>query len=181
MFQFRRRTRLERNALNHNQALDQSLQLLAAGKPGDAAIILSRMAKEMEDSNHPRRAANLYAQAAHAFADAQDAKAALAQSRTAMQLFLQYQMAQRALQFYANITRKLRRKGMASAAQALQDEYGPQIGLDATPPISPAPHHTGRLPVACPQCGGPIHPDEADWVDDHTAQCVYCGVLIQSS
>ena len=181
MFRFRRRARLGQFTLAQNQALNQSLHLLANGKPGEAALILSRIAKEMEDSHHPRRAANLFAQAAHAFADAQDANAALAQSQAALRLFLQYQMAQRALQFYSNITRKLRNKGMASAAQTLTNEFESQMDSVPARQTVSAPNHPEGLPVACPQCGGPIRPDEADWVDEHTIQCVYCGAMIQSS
>jgi hypothetical protein len=31
------------------------------------------------------------------------------------------------------------------------------------------------LPTHCPQCGASIRSDEVDWIDDHTAECTYCG------
>jgi len=171
---------MRRFAPPQNQILNQALQLLANGQPGEAALILDRLAHEMEAGNHPRRAANLHAQAAHAYADAHHAASTLAQSRAAMGLFLQFQMVPRAVQFYANITHKLRNKGMTAVADTLQEEFGPRVGPVPAQQSSPAMPHKGHLPVACPQCGGPIRPDEADWVDDRTIQCVYCGSLIQS-
>lgn len=31
------------------------------------------------------------------------------------------------------------------------------------------------LPLHCPSCGGPVRPDEVEWLDDSTAECPYCG------
>ena len=81
-------------------------QLLSAGKPNEAAPLFASLAKDMEDSHHPRRAANLHAQAAHAFTDSQNEPSALIQARKALSLFIQYQMVERTPRFYANITRK---------------------------------------------------------------------------
>lgn len=52
-------------------------QFLSAGKFNEAAPLFARLAKDMQDNHHPRLAANLHAQAAHAYADSQDEQAAL--------------------------------------------------------------------------------------------------------
>ena len=31
------------------------------------------------------------------------------------------------------------------------------------------------LPTHCPACGAGLRPDEAEWLDDLTAECAYCG------
>jgi len=31
------------------------------------------------------------------------------------------------------------------------------------------------LPLKCPTCGGPLRPDEVEWLDHVTAACPYCG------
>lgn len=31
------------------------------------------------------------------------------------------------------------------------------------------------LPLKCPSCGGPLRPDEVEWLDHVTAACPYCG------
>ena len=62
------------------QAMNQANQLVARGQPILAAPIFAQLASNLETSNHPRRAANLHAQAAHAFADGQDERDALVQA-----------------------------------------------------------------------------------------------------
>lgn len=156
-------------------------QLLSAGKPNEAAPLFARLAKDMEDSHHPRRAANLHAQAAHAFTDSQNEPSALIQARKALSLFIQYQMVERTPRFYANITRKMSHRGMINAAETLQKEYGGLVGPLPTA-IPPAPlEHRGTLPPACTQCGAPLRSDEIDWVDDQTVECGYCGALIKTT
>jgi len=35
------------------------------------------------------------------------------------------------------------------------------------------------LPARCPSCGAAVLPDEVEWLDESTAECAYCGSLIQ--
>src|SRR5450759_1587975 len=87
--------------------LQQANQLMTNGNAGQAAPLFAQLAAQMEASNHPRRAANLHARAAHAFADNQAGQMALGQARSALNLFITNQMTLRTPMFYANITRKL--------------------------------------------------------------------------
>jgi hypothetical protein len=161
------------------QTLNQANRFVANGQPGQAAPLFADVAGEMEATQHPRRAANLHAQAAHAYADSHNPQAALAQARAALTLFIQYQMVQRTPVFYTNITRKLTNNGMPNAAAALEKEFGSRVG--AVPaPVSLAAGQHGRLPTNCSKCGAPIHADEATWVDANTVECDYCGSLIRS-
>jgi hypothetical protein len=158
----------------HRQVQIQARELVAQGKFGQAAPLFAKLA-EVQSSDHPRRAANLHAQAAHAFADSQQEPAALLQARAALRLFLKYKMLQRTPVFYANIIRKLNKKGMKNAADALISEFGTQITA-----IPSAEQKHGILPTTCPQCGGPLHAERAKWVDANTVECEYCGSLIRS-
>ena len=160
------------------QAMNQANQLVASGQPILAAPIFTQLASAMETSNHPRRAANLHAQAAHAYADGLDEQDALAQARRALSLFIQYQMVQRTPVFYANITRKLTNKDMKNSAEALAKEFGPVVGGMPVPAPSAVPH--ASLPTNCPKCGAPLHPGEATWIDANTAECAYCGASIRA-
>ena len=162
------------NALKANR-------LLTAGHTGEAATIFADLAQEMETSQHPRRAANLHAQAAHAYADSQNESATLIQARVALTLFIQYKMFYRVPQFYTNITQKMTRKGMTNAVNLLHHEFGKQISeLPALNSPGGLKVH-GSLPTACPQCGAPMRRDEVEWVDDQTVECGYCGVLVKTS
>jgi hypothetical protein len=159
------------------QVLGQANQLVAQGKPGQAAPLFAELA-EVEGVDHPQRAANLHAQAAHAFADEQRGPAALIQARAALNLFLKFQMDKRTSMFYANITRKLNDDGMKKAADALISEFGPRVAALPVGAASAAQKH-GLLPTNCPQCGAPIHTGKAQWVDSNTVECAYCGSQIR--
>src|SRR5213593_2596009 len=84
--------------------LKQANRLMANGKAGEAAPLFAQLAAQMEATNHPRRAANLHARAAHAFADSQAGQMALGQARSALNLFIANGMALRTPMFYSNIT-----------------------------------------------------------------------------
>jgi hypothetical protein len=162
------------------QILSQANQLIADGHPGEAAQLFANLAQQLEASNHPRRAANLHAQAAHAYADDQDEANTLAQSRRALTLFLQYQMLDRAPRFYGNIERRLRARNMSKAAEALQTEFGQPVGSLPQPPALPQVPGQQRLPATCKQCGAPVRGDEVEWINQYSAECIYCGSVIQT-
>ncbi len=181
MFRRMRRIAFQSNPMNPIQleSLAKANQLVASGHPGQAAPLFATIAIEMETTAHPRRAANLHAQAAHAYADSQNEQAALDQARRALGLFIQSGMVNRIPVFYANITRKFDNKGMKSAADTLKGEFGSRIGpipQNPTPDLS----HKGSLPTNCTKCGAPIHQNDANWVDDQTIECDYCGSLIRA-
>jgi hypothetical protein len=162
------------------QILSQANRLIAEGHPGEAAQLFANLAQQMEASNHPRRAANLHAQAAHAYADDPDEPNALAHARRALTLFLQYQMLERAPRFYGNIQRKLRARNLSQAAEALQTEFGKQVGSLPQPQVQPQVPGQQRLPPTCSQCGAPVRGDEVEWINQYSAECIYCGSVIQT-
>jgi hypothetical protein len=164
--------------------LQQANRLMANGQAGTAAPLFAQLAAQMEATKHSRRAANLHARAAHAFADSQAGQLALGQARSALNLFIANGMALRVPMFYSNITRKLNNHDMQNAAQALQQEYGGRLGTGPARPALAASRaqarRRGSLPTSCPKCGAPVHGGEANWVDDNTAECDYCGALIRA-
>jgi uncharacterized Zn-finger protein len=179
------RTAMQNNSLTAAQieVLAKANQMAAAGNPAGAAPLFAEVAREL-DTPHPRRAANLHARAAHAYADANRPQLALEQARAALNLFIQYQMIARTPVFYANITRKLTNKGMTGAAAAIQNEFGGKVGSLPAQSQQGSGHpliRRGVLPTNCPKCGGPIHGDNVSWVDNQTIECEYCGTLIRST
>jgi hypothetical protein len=131
----------------------------------------------------------LHARAAHAYADSQTGQMALGQARSAMNLFIANGMVARAPVFFANITRKLNNHNMQNAANALHQEYGSRLheggprlrrrqgGMASAAPAAPT---HGTLPTSCPKCGAPVHGGEANWIDNNTAECDYCGALLRA-
>ena len=37
-----------------------------------------------------------------------------------------------------------------------------------------------RIPTECPKCGGPLSPEEIDWVGPLEAKCNYCGSTVRA-
>lgn len=160
--------------------LQRANRLMMEGRFVDAGDLLAQLAGGAQSRSHPRRAAELHARAAHSYADGSQEQPALAQAKSALTLFLQHQMAHRAPVFLSNITRKFTDKGMASAADSLQREFGSRVGpLPAEAQGGGSTPH-GVLPTACPQCGAPLNPQEVDWVDSSTAECRFCGSMVRT-
>jgi hypothetical protein len=178
---FRGRLTMQNDVLSASQieVLAKANQLISNNNPSDAAPLFAELAREL-DTPRPRRAANLHARAAHAYADSGNEQLALAQARAALTMFIQYRMINRTPVFFANITRKLTNKGMKNSASALQNEFANKVG---PMPAQPAQGSTkrGALPTNCPKCGAPVHGGEATWVDNQTAECDYCGTLIRAT
>ncbi|MFZ1040693.1 MAG: hypothetical protein WCA79_20945 [Anaerolineales bacterium] len=179
---FRRfRPAMQNDVLSASQieVLAKANQMVANGNSAGAAPFYAELAREL-DVPHPRRAANLHARAAHAYADAGNEQLALAQARAALTMFIQYRMLNRTPVFFTNITRKFNNKGMKNSASALQNEFGNRVG-PMPPQPAPGSAKRGILPTNCPKCGAPVHGDEATWIDNLTAECDYCGAAIRTA
>ncbi|MBI5034210.1 MAG: hypothetical protein HZB51_27125 [Chloroflexi bacterium] len=161
------------------QAVARANQLIANGKPEQAAQIFERLAQEAEQRGLVKPAANAHAQAAHAYTAAKNEQAALTHSRTALNQFLQLNLLERTPQFFVNITKRMRDNGWAAAADTLQKEFGDKVkALGGQGNIAST--QRSRLPSKCPHCAAPARSDEVDWIDATSAECIYCGGVIQT-
>jgi hypothetical protein len=77
------------------------------------------------------------------------------------------------------ITSEMREHGFEKEADAFV------ASLEAAlkhPLAAPAPaRQTPRLPPKCPFCGGTIHSGEAEWIDERSIACDYCGSVVQAA
>ena len=162
------------------EVLTKANQMVANGNPGDAAPLFAQLARDL-GSNHPRRAANLHAVAAHAYADSANEALALAQARAALGMFIQNNMVNRTPVFYANISRKFDKMGMKTAASTLQNEFGEKVGAKGAQVPARPPTGRGVIPTNCPKCGAPLSRASATWINDQTAECEYCGSAIRAT
>lgn len=160
-------------------AVEQANTLLKQGHPRQAGAAYAEVAAKLE-ARQPRRAANLHAQAAHAFADGGGEPGALAQARDALRQFAALEMTDRSAAFYANITRKLRAHNLTSTADLLQQEFGGGQAAASAASAEDAEPKRGRLPSSCPTCGGPARSDQVEWIDSQSAACAYCGAVLQT-
>ena len=74
-----------------------------------------------------------------------------------------------------------RTRGFAAEAEQIQQAVNAALGPMAAPDRAPAPPTRRRLPVACPQCGGPVRSDEVEWIDEGSAACSYCGAVLAAA
>jgi hypothetical protein len=108
--------------------------LMASGQPEKAATMFLQLARELQATQHPRKVANLHAQASHAFTDAKEETQALQQAQVALRFFVRLQMLPRAAQFYGNIRNKMNQNGMSASTTELEKEFG---GVLAKIPVGP--------------------------------------------
>ena len=158
--------------------MDQAQALLNNGRPAEAAEHLQNLAAEAESSGRLKQAANLHAAAAHALVAAGEESGALAEAETALVQFDRLGMAGRAPTFRRNIAERMRASSMADAAARLEGWGGP-AAVRPAPAGGTAPTR-GRLPAKCPHCGGPVRSNEVDWIDAHSAECDYCGGVVNT-
>jgi hypothetical protein len=164
------------------QSLIQANQLLAEGRPAQAAAIFLQVAEAAGSRGNMRRAAHLQLQAARALARVPDGAGALQHAQEGLKLFLAAGLTGQAAQAYARILAALRERGLSVEADQLQRAMAASLGaVPATTITAPV---AVRLPAQCPQCSGPIRPDEVEWMQaagadsQPAAECPYCGSAI---
>jgi hypothetical protein len=85
------------------------------------------------------------------------------------------------------MTAALRRKGYDAQADQLEQEAAQAlegVGLSLDEVRQRVPQVTerrGALPARCSGCGVQLIPDEVEWHDAHTAECLYCGTVIKAT
>ncbi len=161
---------------SEQRRLEEANHLLENNKPAQAAPIFAKLAEVLESANQPKRAASLHASAARAFAKSRN-ESAVVQSRTAINLFLQYQMDKQAEILYNEISLEFKKRGMKDAADTLTKEFASRF----TPQPSPTQTSTAHFPSNCPNCGAPLGSKDIHWTDPNSAECGFCGTPIRPS
>lgn len=163
--------------------LDHAHRLLAEGHPAEAAPLFAELAQAAQSHTMPQRAAHLHLQAAQCYFQARDSATGLSQARAGLQTFSNAGMLEKARHAYARLLAGLRANNQTVEAEILQKEFGAQLGLVTTQAPIEAESEAqprGRLPAKCSSCNGPIRSDEVDWIDEHSAECPYCGSTLQT-
>jgi hypothetical protein len=77
------------------------------------------------------------------------------------------------------ITSELRGHGFEKEADAFVASLEAALKRPLAAPVPEG--QTPRLPAKCPYCGGTIHPGEAEWVDERSIACDYCGSVVRAA
>jgi len=163
------------------QSLERANQLIIDGRPGQAAAIFAQLAETVEGRGNLRRAAHLHLQATRALMRVPDGAGALLHAQKGLQLFQAAGLAGQARLAYGRILTDLQAGGLTTETDQLQRAMASTLGAAPAAAAEPAPSATMRLPPQCPQCSGPIRPDEVEWLQapgvasQPAAECPYCG------
>jgi hypothetical protein len=172
----RRAVRLmTKNAMTQNEFF-RANQLFQLGQFENAALEFIQLAHRMERTGKPRQAANLHAQAALAWAKAGIEPRATNQANIAFSQFTLLGMKQRIIEFKTQLDQELHPESIPKNDAAWVEPCETTRPVTAFPPII---NQHGKLPAICSQCGAPVRSDEVEWIDDTSAECDFCGVVLQ--
>jgi len=160
-------------------ALQRANRLMASGDYQGAAAAFDELAQRAEGRNGPR-APLFFMQAGRARLQLGDGAAASADFKHALTILAQtkrftwlYKAGNRAVEDL-----KAHKLDAEAAEIAAIVQANVPAGM-ATAGDAPAKSHPA-LPTHCPACGGPVRSDEADWIDDLTAECPFCGSPVRA-
>lgn len=160
--------------------LQHAHNLMAQGKPAEAAPILEALADKAE-ARGIVRAPQLNLQAGRAWLEAKETERAFARLRKGLQLMQSMGQWHRLQAAGPRVLADMRQHDLTDEATALEAELKEilaQGGL--TLGRAPVGERAHRLPAKCPYCGGTVMSDEVDWVEDGRAVCDYCGSILEA-
>jgi hypothetical protein len=156
--------------------LQRANELLARGEYPGAATAFEQLARAAEGRGGTR-APIFYLQAGRARILANQNAAGMQSFKCAFELFAQRKQFPRLCQAGTHTVSELAERGLTKEATEVdawvKALLPPKSAGTFTPPETPAKRPI--LPTHCPACGAPARPDEVEWLDDITAECVFCG------
>ena len=156
--------------------LQRANELLAAEDYPGAAAAFEKLARAAEGRGGPR-APIFHLQAGRARILANQNVQGVQSFKHAFDLFAQHGQFPRLHETGARVVSELTSLGLTKEATEvgawIKALLPPKSAGTFTPPESPAKRAT--LPTHCRACGAPVRPDEVEWLDDITAECIFCG------
>jgi len=182
---FRRRMIRQLSAMESGprQMLMRANQLKDVGKYSEAADIFERLGKGAQNRGMLNRAPHLYIQAAHCRLLAKQIKPGIDLMWQGFHLLEKTSRWRAIIQNGKASVEELKKLGQTEAAEKLQ-AWLDQVVKDhpetlTTPPGLSAEKRPLKLPSKCPFCGASIHSNQAEWLDEFTIECLYCGSSIR--
>lgn len=164
------------NAVEQNEFY-RANQLFQIGQYESAAVEYVQLAQRLERTGKPRQAANMHAQAALAWAKAGIEHRASHQANIAFSQFTLLGMKQRITEFKTQYEQAVHPDST--------NQNGNTTSSLAEHPRQPVTDNAGdshheRLPSTCPHCGAPVRSTEIEWLDAQSAECDFCGAILQA-
>jgi len=160
--------------------LQKAHQLMAEESFNEAGKIFEELASAAAKRGIPR-APQLFLQAGDAALKAGDHAHGVALFTRGLHLMEKMGQFQRLPTASQRVLDELQAIGLQDEHEAMENEINLALTQRGLSLSSATPPQKRRLPGKCPQCGGIVHPQEIDWIDDTTAYCDYCGSILEES
>ena len=160
-------------------ALQRANQLMAAGDYPAAAAAFEELGKRASGRGG-RHAPFFFLQAGRAQMMMNEYKKCMGHYIHGLNLLID---AQRYTQLYragSNIVQELQSRGREIEAREIAGMIHSNTLAISETATQQLPSDKLALPTHCPSCGGPLRSDEAEWIDDLTAECLFCGSPVRA-
>lgn len=150
----------------------------AKGEYGRAAELYENIARTIDARGGPR-APLFHLQAGFARLYAGQTPLSLPSLKRGLELYAQRGQLARLNHFGERVVIELQERHLDEEAGEMESylkKLAPPLPAFETQNI---PARAPKLPTYCPACGAPLRPDEVEWLNDVTAECAYCGSLVQ--
>jgi hypothetical protein len=148
------------------------------GDFANAAELFERLAQSAYDRGMLRQAPGLYLQTGRAYALAGNLEKGADFLRQGLQIIADGQHWHHLRQAGQRVVAELNQWNQPELAQEFESWLQNMLPEQISTPNAVTPR--GKLPLKCPSCGGPVRPDEVEWLDQHTGECPYCGSAIRA-
>ncbi len=153
-------------------ALQRANALMSQGEYAAAAEAFERLARGAERRSLPR-APHLSLRAGQARILAGEVESGMEHIRRGLAMLVAHGRWAVLHRIGQRVVEELNAQGLSAEAQEIEAYL--KENLPEMPVGGPAPRRRAILPTHCPACGGPVRPDEVEWLDEATAECPYCG------
>ena len=147
-------------------------ELMEAGQYSEAALAFEQIAEQAERRRGPR-APLFHLRAGQAYAKANDTQNAMPHLKKGLGMIAARGDWAPLDDFGQRAVDELKQLGYATEAEELA-AYLVTLLPHKTPKRTRA-EKAVSLPTHCPGCGAPLRADEVEWMDQETAECIYCG------
>lgn len=159
-------------------ALRQANQWMANGNYAAAATAFEDLAQGTERRNGPR-APFFFLQAGRARMMLEQYDKSVAHFKHGLTLLIDSGRFTLLYRAGTRIVQELKDRGRdAEAREIAALVHGNTLAISESA-TQQLPSEKLTLPMHCPSCGGPLRSDEADWIDDITAECPFCGSSVR--
>jgi tetratricopeptide (TPR) repeat protein len=152
--------------------LRQANALMESGQYAEAGVAFEKIATQAERRRSPR-APIFYLRAGKAYAQANQINKAMPHLKKGLRIIVTRRGWAPLERFGQRTIDELNEIGFSSEANEIANY------LQSIQPAGRATQaNTNKrinLPTHCPNCGAPLRTDEVEWLDNETAECIYCG------